>query len=175
MRTIAALALLCASSLVQAPAAGPLVVLVRHAEKSAEPAEDPSLTSAGVARANALVDALRDAGVTAIVTTQFRRTRETAEPLAKALGLTPEVLPAGPGGIDEHVKAVAAAVRRHADGVVLVVGHGNTIPAILAELGGPRLPDLRESAHSDLFLLDLREAGPKLVHARYGAPDPPCE
>lgn len=170
------LALLFASGLAFAQASPPpLVVLVRHAEKAAEPAGDPPLSAAGLARAQALTDVLRDAGVTAIVTTQFRRTRETAEPIAKALGLTPEVVPAGAGGIEGHVEAVAAAVRRHPGGVVLVVGHGNTIPALIAALGGPRLPDLCESAHADLFFLDLREAKPRLVRARYGAPDPACE
>jgi hypothetical protein len=42
-----------------------LILLVRHAEKAAEPASDPPLTVAGVARAQALAMALRDAGVTA--------------------------------------------------------------------------------------------------------------
>jgi len=54
------------------------VLLVRHAEKAAEPADDPPLTAAGAERAQALATALQDAGVTAIITTQLRRTRETA-------------------------------------------------------------------------------------------------
>jgi hypothetical protein len=55
-----------------------LVLLVRHAEKAAEPADDPPLTAAGAERAQALATALQDAGVTAIITTPLRRTRETA-------------------------------------------------------------------------------------------------
>ena len=66
-----------------------LVLLVRHAEKAAEPTDDPPLTAAGAERAQALATALHDAGVTAIITTQLRRTPATALPLATARGLTP--------------------------------------------------------------------------------------
>src|ERR1700682_5430372 len=63
----------------------PVLVLVRHADKAAQPANDPPLTSAGMKRAQDLAAALRSAGVTFIITTQLRRTRETAQPLANAL------------------------------------------------------------------------------------------
>ena len=154
----------------QSPAS--LVLLVRHAEKAAEPAGDPSLTPAGVTRSQALAAALRDAGVTSIITTQLRRTSETAQPLAKTLGLTPEVVPTNPGGLEAHVEAVAAAVRRHAGGVVLVVGHSNTIPAIIAALGGPRLPDICDPIHANLFVLQLGPGEAHLVRSLYGAADP---
>ena len=146
-----------------------LVVLVRHAEKAAEPADDPALSDAGRARAEALAAALRDAGVTAIVTTQFKRTRDTAQPLAAARGLQPEVVAAAKG--EAHAQAVAAAVRKHAGGVVLVVGHSNTVPAIIAALGGPRLPDLCDSAYADLFVLVPGAGEARLVRSLYGAGD----
>jgi phosphohistidine phosphatase SixA len=156
-----------------------LIVLVRHAEKAAAPSDDPPLTAAGVKRAQALAAALRDAGVTAIITTQLRRTRETAQPLASARSLTPEVVPVRGGEAGAHAEAVAAAVRKHAGGVVLVVGHSNTIPAIIAALGGPHLPDICESVFANLFVLlpGAREA--RLVRSRYGAadrnPEPGCQ
>lgn len=146
-----------------------VVILVRHAEKAAAPADDPALSEAGLARAQALAASLRDAGVTAIVTTQFKRTRDTAQPLAAARGLQPEVVAAAKG--EAHAQAVAAAVRRHAGGVVLVVGHSNTVPAIIAALGGPRLPDLCDSAYADLFVLVPGAAESKLVRSRYGPGD----
>jgi broad specificity phosphatase PhoE len=150
-----------------------LVILVRHAEKAAEPAKDPPLTPAGEERARALALALMDAGVTAIVTSDARRTRATAEPLARDRHLTPTVIPVGSGGLDDHVAAVVAEVRRHAGGVVLVVGHSDTIPSIIAALGGPRLPDIPHAEFGHLFVLAPEAGGgARLVQAAYGAPDP---
>jgi phosphohistidine phosphatase SixA len=149
-----------------------LVLLVRHAEKATEPADDPPLTATGAERAQALATALRDAGVTAIITTQLRRTRETAQPLATARGLTPEVVPVRRGEGEAHTEAVAAAVRRHAGGIVLVAGHSNTVPAIIAALGGPRLPDICESVYANLFILVPGAKEARLVRSRYGAADP---
>ena len=172
---VAMMSVVCPTSLdAQAPGrpgAASLALLVRHAEKAAEPATDPPLTAAGVARAQALAAALRDAGVTAIITTQLRRTRETAQPLAMARGLTPEVVPISRGAIAAHVETVVAAVRRQAGGVVLVVGHNNSVPAIIAALGGPRLPDICESVYGNLFVLVTTGGEARLVQSRYGAPD----
>ena len=55
-------------------------------------AADPDLSEAGRARAASLATALKDAGIVAIFTTEFKRTQQTAEPLAKALGLTVKVV-----------------------------------------------------------------------------------
>jgi broad specificity phosphatase PhoE len=149
-----------------------LVILVRHAEKAAEPPKNPPLTRAGEERAQALALALKDAGVTAIVTSDARRTRATAAPLARERRLTPTIVGLGSGGLADHVAAVAAEVRRHAGGVVLVVGHSDTIPSIIAALGGPRLRDIHHIEFGHLFLL-VPEAGggARLVQAAYGAPD----
>lgn len=129
-----------------------LVILVRHAERAAEPAGDPGLTPAGERRAQALAQALAGAKVNAILTTQFRRTRETAAPLAKAQGLQPQVVEARRGESGGHIQAVADAVRAQT-GTVLVVGHSNTVPAILAALGGPQLPEICETSFGHVFLL----------------------
>lgn len=163
---------LSSAQAVEATGPAPLVLLVRHAEKASEPVDDPPLTAAGTERAQALATALRDAGVTTIITTQLRRTRDTAQPLAGARGLTPEVVPVRWEEIGEHAAAVAAAVRKHAGGAVLVVGHGNTIPAIIAALGGPRLPEICASVYADLFVLVPGAGEVRLVRSRYGAADP---
>ncbi|HVX38374.1 MAG TPA: phosphoglycerate mutase family protein [Gemmatimonadaceae bacterium] len=163
----AALLLLAVATAAASGQASTTVILVRHAEKAATPANDPPLTSAGQARAKALAAALRDAGVDAIITTQFTRTRETAAPTAVALHLTPEVV-AATG--KTHVQDVAAAVRRHPGHTVLVVGHGNTVAEIIAALGGPAIPDLCDAEYDGLFILTIPPAGkPALVRAKYGA------
>jgi broad specificity phosphatase PhoE len=158
------------------PIAPPTVVLlVRHAEKGTQPANDPPLTSEGQERANALVGVARQAGVTAIITTQFERTRKTAEPTAVELKITPEVVQAGGAA---HAKAVADQVMKHAGGTVLVVGHSNTIPAIVGALGAPQPKDLCDSEYDQLFTVVLGDGGPpRLIRSRYGVAsveDPAC-
>lgn len=151
-----------------------MVILVRHAEAAPEPRRDPPLTDAGKARAGELVRALQAAQVGSGIVTQFRRTRETADAVLRPRGIEPIVVEAA-GGFTAHVDSVAGAVRARPPGeTVLVVGHSNTIPAIIAALGGPRLPDLCERQYASLFILTLPAAGaPRLISATYGAPDPP--
>ncbi len=64
------------------------IFIVRHAEK-ADATKDTDLSEAGRSRADILAKTLRDAGITAIYTSEFKRTQETAAPLAKALGINP--------------------------------------------------------------------------------------
>lgn len=161
----------CAAShaAAQAPT---VVILVRHAEKARGGGDDPPLTREGQARAQALADALAGSRVDAIVTTQYRRTRDTAAPLAATRRITPEVVDVHQGG--DQVGRIAQAVRRHAGQVVVVVAHAETVARIIAALGGPHLPDLCDAEYAHLFVLTLRPgAEPSLVHARYGAPDRP--
>jgi broad specificity phosphatase PhoE len=147
-----------------------VVILVRHGEKAAAPADDPPLTEAGVARAKALAAALAAAHVQAVITTELVRTRETARPLAAAMNLSIETVHSG--ARDVHAKAVADAVRAHAGQTLLVVGHSNTIPAIIAALGGPGMPDICDTQYSNLFTLIIDAAGTRLIRSSYGAPSP---
>jgi broad specificity phosphatase PhoE len=149
-----------------------VVILVRHAEKAAAPKGDVALSDAGLVRAEALAAALADAHVDAIVTTQLRRTRETAAPLAAKRHLTPVVVPTGEN-IDAHARAVAEALRDLGP-VVLVVGHSDSVPAIIHALGGPSLPALCETQYAQLFtMVTMPGKPPRLVRSTYGAPDPP--
>ena len=143
------------------------VFLVRHTEREWD-GEDPPLTPAGEARAQVLAQTLRDAGVTAIITTQWRRTRDTAKQLANLLRITPEVVPVYEGKALENIQEVAAAVRRHKDETVLVVGH-ITVTGVIAALGGPRLPTICENVFSDLFFFTPAGGEHGLVRLRYGA------
>jgi phosphohistidine phosphatase SixA len=149
----------------------PLVIFVRHAEKAAAPADDPPLTEAGIARASALVDALGGAGVKAIITTEFKRTKDTAEPLAQKLGITPQVVAARGVAGPAHITAVANAIRQHTSGTIVVVGHSNTVPAIIAALGGERMRDICEADYSGLYVLARVGTATSLVKSRYGADD----
>src|ERR1043165_7635728 len=80
-------------SLVSPLSAEPFVVLVRHAEKGTNSDKDPDLSPAGRARADALAEMLKDSGLVAIFTSEFKRTIETAAPTARAVGIEPTVVP----------------------------------------------------------------------------------
>jgi broad specificity phosphatase PhoE len=152
------------------PAAPALVVVVRHAEKLCG-AGDVALAEAGRQRAQDLAVALAQAQVGAIVSSDWQRTRGTAEPLAQALGIVIERTEKVAGETTEqHLEKVLAAVRRQAGKVVLVVGHSNTVPRLLTALGAPPRADLEETDYDNLFSFD--PATGSLLAARYGAPDP---
>jgi phosphohistidine phosphatase SixA len=106
------------------------VVLVRHAEKSADPGPDPGLSDAGRARAELLARMLAKAGVTHLFSSQFKRATQTAEPLAKLLKLEPKLSPAG------DTLRVAELVRDLPHGsLAVVIGHSNTVPVIVRAFG----------------------------------------
>jgi broad specificity phosphatase PhoE len=149
-----------------------VVLLVRHAEK--EPgAGDVSLSAAGRARAEALATLGRAAGVQAVVTTPYARSRETATPVARALNLTPEIVRVD-DAVAEHARVVSDLIRQqHAGRTVLVVGHSNTIPPIVAALGGPRYSDLCDTEYDALFIVVVGDEGPvRTVRSRFGTPTP---
>jgi broad specificity phosphatase PhoE len=143
------------------------VVLVRHAEKIDESA-DPPLSRAGEERAAALAAALEHAGVQKIYVTQYRRTRDSAAPLARRLGIEPVTLATVAGGVAEHARQVAARIREHdAGGLVLAVGHSNTVPAIIAALGGPDVGEIGDDDYHDFFVLQISPSGVRLIRSRY--------
>jgi phosphohistidine phosphatase SixA len=164
----------CALAHRQRAEGGPtLVVLVRHAEKAVVPGDDPPLSDLGTARAQALQDALRGARPSAIVVSSRQRTALTAAEVVRATGVQAITIPVGDAGA-AHVQSVAAAVRAQR-GVVLVVGHSNTVPAVITALGGPALPDICDATYSQLFVLTPARADrpASLVVARYGAHEAP--
>ena len=164
---ITALTVLAAS----AQAAPSLVILVRHAEKAAEPKDDPVLSPAGEQRAQQLADVLADAKVSAIITTQYRRTQLTAAPTAKRFGITPTVIAARREAPDAHVPEVIAAIKAQS-GVVLVVGHSNSVPEMVAGLSHTTPKEICERCYSDLFLVSPQIGGGALVQSHYGVTTP---
>ena len=112
-----------------------MVIVVRHAERadggvSMAPASDPELSEVGKARAQKLAAMLADAGIVAIYTTQYRRTKDTATPLGDKIGVSYEAVPSG------DMAGLVAKIKSHKSGAVLVVGHSNTVPVIVKALGG---------------------------------------
>ena len=105
-------------------------IVVRHAEKVDDGSKDPPLSGAGLARAQALGEALRDASLRGVYATAYQRTQQTAAPAARAHSLPVVTYDARLAAAD-----FAAQLRHeHATGTVLVVGHSNTVPDIAAAL-----------------------------------------
>ncbi len=141
------------------------VVLVRHAEKGTEPKADPPLTEAGAARAAVLPDALDGLMPDAVLSTNFDRTRSTAEPVARRFGLEVQL-------VDIGATDVAATLKeRYRGKTVLVVGHSNTVPPIVAALGAAQPLPICEGEYDRLFIVRLPADGAATVEERrYGAP-----
>lgn len=152
-----------------------IVILVRHAEKAATPANDPGLDSTGARRAAMLADVVRDARIGAVYVTQLARTRLTAEPVARMFGVAPMVVETS-GGTATHVRTVADRVLAEQRGrATLVVGHSNTVPLIVRALGGSAPEQLDDHEYDNLFIVTIPASGPVVtVRARYGPPNPPA-
>jgi phosphohistidine phosphatase SixA len=159
------LLILVLSLLAAAPAAAQSsVFLVRHAERADSgmaPASgaDPDLSEAGKARAESLATVLKDANITEIFTTEFKRTQQTAAPLAKALGLTAKVVPAK--STADLVKQIKAA-----KGNALVVGHSDSVPDIIKDLGVSTKGMIGDNDFDNLFIVS-REGSPSMVRLHY--------
>ena len=134
------------------------IFIVRHAEK-ADATKDPDLSDAGRARAEALAKMLKDANITAIYATEFKRTQQTATPLAKALSITITTLPA---------KDNAALIAKlcASNGNALVVGHGDTIPDLIKALGISDPINIGENDYNNLFAVELDQK-PHLIRLHY--------
>lgn len=143
------------------------VVVVRHAEKASETERDPSLSPAGISRAHALDSALANSNVVAVVVTPYQRTAQTAAAVARRFGLEPTVVPVA-GGVAAHARAVAAAATGKS-GTVLVVGHSNTVGAIVAALGGPAVGDLCDADYQSIFVVTSPGTGASTIRSRFGA------
>jgi len=146
------------SMLVTTATAESTIFIVRHGER-ADSSNDSDLSAAGRARAEALAKMLSDAKITAIYATEFKRTQQTAAPLAKALGITVTT-------VQLKDKDALVAKLRALNGNALVVGHGNTIPDLVKALGISEPINIGENDYDNLFEIVLEEK-PKLIRLHY--------
>lgn len=122
--------------------------VVRHAEKAAEPQQNPPLTPAGQQRAERLKTLLVNENLEQIYASNYVRTRETARPTAEALSLPIDLY--DPGNQAVFIEALKAS-RKH----TLVVGHSNTIRHVINGLTETETlkQDLRDDEYSNLYLI----------------------
>lgn len=137
-------------------------LLVRHAEKDTSVASDPPLTAAGHARAQRLAEQLRNTPLDAIYSSSYRRTRQTATPVADAHRLA--IVDYDPA----DAAAFAARLRgAHPRGQVLVVGHSNTLPPLASALCGCAVADMDEAIYGIRYTLRFDADGnPRLTEIR---------
>jgi broad specificity phosphatase PhoE len=145
--------------------AGRTVVVVRHAEKGAE-GTDPSLTPAGVGRAEALSRALQDVKVSALFATEYKRTQETVRALEQRLGVGVTVVPA------RAVDSLVARIQALPPGAAAVVAsHSNLVHVIVQRLSGVTIPELTEADYDRMAVVTMTGPGKGTVLVlRYGAP-----
>jgi phosphohistidine phosphatase SixA len=125
------------------------VILVRHAERSGGMGTDVGISDAGRCRAEALARMLTDAGIKHIYVSEVARTQQTAQPLANKLRLGPEVVPA------KDIDSLVAKVRT--GGVVLVVGHSNTVPEIIKRIGGGTVQPIDDGEYDRMYVVTLTD------------------
>lgn len=120
------------------------VYVMRHLQKAT--GEDPPLTAEGSNNASLVALQLANAGIRGVFATATRRAAQTGEPLARAQGLTVTTYdPRNVPGLVEAVKSIS--------GNVLVVGHSNTVPDLVAAFGGTKPPPLTESDYGTIYVV----------------------
>ena len=139
--------LLVCTLVLASPLGAATLYLVRHAEKQA--GDDPGLTDAGLQRAANLAILLQDADINHLFSSDYRRTRETAAPLATSLGLDIQIY-------DPRDLASFAEKLRSLDGNALVIGHSNTTPELAQFLGGRSEP-MPEWEYDRLYQLQISD------------------
>jgi broad specificity phosphatase PhoE len=143
------------------------VILVRHAEKIIDPNNpDVDLSPAGQARAQELVRMFGDAGINTIYATQYKRTQQTVKPLADRLGLPINQIEA------KKTADLLTQIRaQHRGETIFIAGHNNSVPEIIAALGGPTFPTIPEAEYDNLYIVTVYRTGKaKVVKMKYGAP-----
>jgi broad specificity phosphatase PhoE len=148
------------------------MIFVRHAEKALMPIDDPGLSAEGKVRAaelaRQLVDADVVAGIDAIYSTDTRRTIETAQPIADALELKIQTYE----NQEDDEPVVDAMVNAHKGRIILVVGHSNTLPTMIAALGASKkVPPIAEFEYDNIYVISIPWFGKtKTIRLRYGDP-----
>lgn len=131
-----------------------VIYLVRHSEKL--PGSDPALSELGVARTAALANKLKDAGIAHVFSSDFKRTRMTAAPVAEQSKVAVTIYNA------RELRPFAVeleAFAKSAKGNILVVGHSNTTPVVASLLTKAEFPMLNEDQYDHLYVVRQNNDG----------------
>lgn len=123
--------------------------LVRHAEKQADGSRDPVLTETGINRSLKLAGWFRDKDITDVWSSDYIRTRDTAEPLLSQLNLQLNIYDPG-----DQSTLVSQLFERQNN--ALVVGHSNTIPDLARLLCNCTIADMDDSEHERIIVIAVK-------------------
>lgn len=140
------------------------VILIRHGERNnpTPTNSDPHLNNAGKARSNKLIHVLGQSGIKAIYTSHFVRAKETAQPLAAHLELSTTVL-------DEPLQIKSDILSNHVGKTVLVVGHSDTVPGLINQLGAGSMPIINDSEFDNMYIVKIfSQTGASVTRLKYG-------
>ncbi len=138
--------------------------IVRHAEKEVNTmTTDVALSEAGKQRAEALKETLKHKRIGTVYSTNYIRTKSTAQPLATEVGVTVQAYDLNDSTFIHRIKNTG---NRDKEGNFLIVGHSNTVDNIVNELIGEAVVpgDLKDTDYGDLFI--VKQRGKKFTYQR---------
>lgn len=147
------------------------IIFIRHAEQTSHDEVDPSLSAAGTRRVaeltRQLVDADVVAGIDAIYSTAYKRSTETAALLSERLDL-----PINTYDANDTEMVLEEILQNHKGKIILVVGHSNTVPELIANLGASKkVPPIAQDEFDNIYIISIPWFGKtKTIRLRYGEP-----
>ena len=151
MRILICICLLVLSTVV-VRAQSKTLILVRHAEKADATSADPELSEAGRQRAERLMQIVKKYKPGAVYSTDFKRTRDTAAPMAARRKLRVQAYDA------KKPNDLIDAIMKSTTKRFLVVGHSNTIPGLANLIGKKDLfKNLDESEYGAIWIVRIKD------------------
>lgn len=130
---------------------------IRHAEKNRSDANDrnPHLIQKGILRAAKWSLVLDNVKFDAVYSTDYNRTKETAQPTAEKNGLDVTIYDPRALNSDEFKSNTLGKT-------VLVVGHSNTTPMFVnAVLGKKKHEDIDDNNNANIYIVSISASGEK--------------
>ena len=127
---------------------------IRHAETVKDITDnDPILSVAGKQHALRYIDFFKDLSIDEVYSTNFNRTKETVNPLAKSRNLEVQIY--NPYKLD-----YADFVSKAKNKTIVVVGHSNTTPELANKVIGKFVySQMTEDNYSDIFKVIIEPDG----------------
>ena len=124
---------------------------IRHAEKDRSDStnKNPSLTIQGLERANKWARFFKDKNIAAVYSTNYKRTQQTALPIAKEQNL--EII-----SYTAKELITEKFIANNKGKNIVIVGHSNTTPELVNSLlGEKKYKDIADRENNNVFIVTL--------------------